>query len=337
MIKYLGSKKKLLPQILQAVQGPGVQSVMDVFSGTARVGHHLKKNGFRVISNDSAEYAKVIADTYVVANKETYQADVEKLVAEYNASDMRTNGYFTKTFCEDSRFFQPFNGQRVDAIRDDIELRNLDPILKNIMITSLMLAADRVDSTAGIQMAYIKKWATRSFNKLELRVPELLQDSPYGPGEAVQMDAIAFARSRSADVAYLDPPYVIQHSYAANYHIWRTLCLWDKPEAYGIACKREDTKVTKSPYNSVKTAKQTFKDLIAALNVSKIVVSFSDEGFISKLEMEDLLATRGNLKTIEMPYKRYVGAQIGIHDLNGNKVGEVSHLNNTEFLYIVDC
>ena len=32
--------------------------------------------------------------------------------------------------------------------------------------------------------------------------------------------------------------------------------------------------------------------------------------------------------------KRYVGAQIGIHNLRGERVGEVSHLRNTEFLFV---
>jgi adenine-specific DNA-methyltransferase len=34
-------------------------------------------------------------------------------------------------------------------------------------------------------------------------------------------------------------------------------------------------------------------------------------------------------------YKRYVGAQIGIYNPRGEKVGRVSHLRNKELLYIV--
>ncbi len=36
-----------------------------------------------------------------------------------------------------------------------------------------------------------------------------------------------------------------------------------------------------------------------------------------------------------MDFKRYVGAQIGIHDPSGRKVGTVSHLRNTETLFVV--
>lgn len=45
MIKYLGSKRQLIPQILQAVaqSNPGAKHVVDLFSGTSRVGHALKK------------------------------------------------------------------------------------------------------------------------------------------------------------------------------------------------------------------------------------------------------------------------------------------------------
>ena len=58
--------------------------------------------------------------------------------------------------------------------------------LRPILLTSLMLAADRVDSTTGLQMAYLKQWAPRSHQPLELRVPELLA----GPGRTVRGDAM---------------------------------------------------------------------------------------------------------------------------------------------------
>lgn len=69
------------------------------------------------------------------------------------------------------------------------------------------------------------------------------------------------------------------------------------------------------------------------------MVSFNNEGYLARAEMERLLAglwdgaTR--VTTIERDYKRYVGAQIGIHNPQGERVGEVSHLRNKEFLYVV--
>ena len=37
---------------------------------------------------------------------------------------------------------------------------------------------------------------------------------------------------------------------------------------------------------------------------------------------------------IPVDFKRYVGAQIGIHNPAGERVGSVSHLRNTEWLFV---
>ena len=108
-------------------------------------------------------------------------------------------------------------------------------------MTSLIEAADRVDSTTGVQMAYVKQWAPRATKPLELRVPEFVA----GGGAAHHGDACALARRLGAfDVAYIDPPYN-QHRYFTNYHIWETLVAWDAPEHYGVACKRMDARATR--------------------------------------------------------------------------------------------
>ena len=86
MIKYLGSKRALLDVIVQAIGSRGVAaSVLDLFSGTSRVGHALKARGHRVIANDHNAYACVLARCYVAADLEDVRADAERLIAEFNA------------------------------------------------------------------------------------------------------------------------------------------------------------------------------------------------------------------------------------------------------------
>lgn len=337
MIKYLGSKRNLLEQILTVVGAfESVNSVADVFSGTARVGHALKGAGYQVFSNDHNAYAATLARCYVQADLETWQDEAQKLVDEFNQLPGEP-GYFTKTFCEDARYFQPKNGARVDAIRERIAALNLHPELEAIMLVSLMEAADRVDSTTGIQMAYLKKWAARSNNDLELRVPNLLPASARGNSLATQQEAIDFVKATDADLVYLDPPYN-QHSYLGNYHIWESLVLWDKPEVYGIANKRVDVRTRKSVFNKKPQFHQAFEDLMLSVRSPIAVISFNNEGYISQPEMEALLGKMygGNVQvqTFAHDFKRYVGAQIGIHSKKGEKVGKVSHLRNLEYIYV---
>ncbi len=334
MIKYLGSKRVMLDELVGVVRGiPGVHHVLDVFSGTARVGHALKRAGYRVISNDHNAYAHALARCYVAADRERVIHDVERLVRELDALPGEP-GYFTQTFCVESRFFQPRNGARVDAIRDAIAAKGLDPLVEAVLLVSLMEAADRVDSTCGLQMAYLKEWAKRAHGELRLRVPEVLPAVAAGVCEAHMLDAEEAAERLSADVAYLDPPYN-QHSYLANYHVWETLVRWDRPAHYGVACKREDVRTRKSPFNQRRESLAALSRVIQALDAKVLVVSFNDEGFLSREDLERALATRGEVRVLSRDFKRYVGAQIGVFNPRGERVGEVSHLRNRELVYLV--
>ena len=65
MIKYIGSKRALLGHVTGAIAGvlPDGGRVCDLFSGTARVGHALKKQGVQVWSNDVNAYAHAGRET----------------------------------------------------------------------------------------------------------------------------------------------------------------------------------------------------------------------------------------------------------------------------------
>jgi adenine-specific DNA-methyltransferase len=258
--------------------------------------------------------------------------DAARLIAELGRLGGRP-GYFTETFCERSRFFQPKNGARIDAIREAIARKSLPPELEATLLVSLMEAADRVDSTTGVQMAYLKRWAPRASNDLTLRMPAVLSRAAGGKGRAYGLDALEAALRLEADVAYLDPPYN-QHSYRGNYHIWETLVRWDKPEVYGTACKRVDCRDHPSRFNSRPRFKQAMEALIAAVRAPVIILSFSDEGYITRAEIEGLLGTRGQVAVLERDHARYVGARIGIYNPRGEKVGQVGHVRNRERIYV---
>lgn len=332
MIKYLGSKRRLVPVLGELFTRSGATTALDLFTGTTRVAQAFKQRGGHVTAVDLARYSKVFADCYIATDAGTID---ERELAE--ALDHLSNlaprpGYFTETFCEQSRFFQPFNGARVDAIRDEIETSYAESPLYSILLTSLLLAADRVDSTTGVQMAYVKQWADRSYKPLELRRPDLLA----GTGTALRGDALELARALPAvDFAYLDPPYN-QHRYFANYHIWETLVAWDRPAHYGVACKRVDVRdeSTKSRFNEKRNMLAALTDVVQALTCQVLVLSYNNESWISRDELVALCERFEETRFLAFDSKRYVGAQIGIHSPSGARVGEVSHLRNHEWVVV---
>ena len=86
MIKYLGSKRVLIPRILEEVgRLEGVRTVLDLFSGTSRVAHALKARGLRVHANDHNAYAAALATAYVQADRRRWLGPARRLVAELDA------------------------------------------------------------------------------------------------------------------------------------------------------------------------------------------------------------------------------------------------------------
>jgi adenine-specific DNA-methyltransferase len=286
-----------------------------------------------VTAVDTARYAEVFAQCYV----STDAADIDSValadeVARLNALPGHA-GYVTETFCRRARFFRPENGEHIDAIRDAIERDHAGTALYPILLTSLIEAADRVDSTTGVQMAYVKHWAPRAHKPLELRVPALLP----GRGCAVRADACAVVGELPpVDVAYLDPPYN-QHRYFTNYHVWETLVAWDAPEPYGVACKRVDARdpATVSVFNRKRLMPHALAQVLRDVRAEVVVLSYNDESWICLDELVAMCATRGPVQVLAFDSKRYVGAQIGVFNPAGVRVGQVSHLRNVEYVLVV--
>ena len=332
MIKYIGSKKRLIPVLGEMFERSGAISALDMFTGTTRVAQEFKKRGGKVTAVDLARYSKIFADCWIATDANEVNASELQDALRHLSSLKGEAGYFTQTFCIESRFFQPKNGERVDVIREVLETDYKNSSLYPVLLTSLILAADRVDSTTGVQMAYVKKWADRSFKDLDLRVPDLLP----GTGSAVRGDAIELASSLGHfDLAYLDPPYN-QHRYFSNYHIWETLVEWDKPNYYGVACKRIDVRdeTTKSRFNEKRNMPSAFRSVIKGLNADTLVLSYNNESWVSQDELHDMCSDYQEVRLLAFDSKRYVGAQIGIFNPNGDKVGQVSHLRNHEWVVV---
>ena len=332
MIKYLGSKRALLPVLETLFAASQAKTALDLFTGTTRVAAAMKQLGMQVTAVDTASYSEVFSKTFIELDATI--ADLRELadaVASLNQLS-GTSGYFTEVFCEKARFFQVKNGQRIDAVRSAIESDYKNSWMYYPLLASLLIAADKVDSTTGVQMAYLKTWSRRSVLELELHVPELLA----GGGRSIRGDAIEQTPNLgSFDLAYLDPPYN-QHRYFGNYHIWETLVRWDQPEYYGIANKRIDTRSNenKSAFNSKLSMPNALAMVIAGLDVKTLVLSYNNESWLSRRELTDMCSRYEAVEILDFDSKRYVGSQIGGYNKSGRLVGKPGAHRNLEHIVI---
>ncbi|HNI71085.1 MAG TPA: DNA adenine methylase, partial [Marmoricola sp.] len=109
MIKYLGSKRLLVPVLGELATTTGAESAVDLFTGTTRVAQEFKRRGIHTTAVDLASYSKVLADCYVATDVE--QIDQVELADELERLNALPGvaGYVTETFCTTSRYFQPHN------------------------------------------------------------------------------------------------------------------------------------------------------------------------------------------------------------------------------------
>jgi adenine-specific DNA-methyltransferase len=292
----------------------------------------MKRLGMHVTAVDTASYSEVLAKTFI--ELDASKANLTQLASEISRLNALPGiaGYFTQTFCSEARFFQPRNGERIDAVREAIEQNYRSTWMYYPMLASLLIAADKVDSTTGVQMAYLKTWSRRSAFELELKVPELLQ----GTGLAIRGDATEVVGSLDdVDIAYLDPPYN-QHRYFGNYHIWETLVRWDSPNYYGVANKRIDTREAsnRSEFNSKLTMPEALRKLISSLNTRVLVLSYNNESWLSRRELTDMCSRFEQVQILDFDSKRYVGSQIGGYNQTGELVGRPGAKRNLEHLVI---
>ena len=330
-IKYLGSKRRLVAVLGTLFSAAGGGRALDLFTGTTRVAQEFKGRGGVVTAVDRARYAITFAESAIATDAATL--DLVALDADLATLDALPPepGYVTRTFCENARFFRPENGARIDAIRTAIEDFRGHPHFP-ILLTSLIEAADRVDSTTGVQMAYLKEWAPRAHQRLTLRRPDLLP----GAGTARRGDAVELLPGLGTfDVAYLDPPYN-QHRYEANYHVWETLVAWDEPEPYGIAQKRMELseRSRTSRFNRRREMPVALKECIDGVDARLVIVSYNDESWIAHDELLEMCRSRGAVEVLAFDSKRYVGAQIGGFNPAGERVSTASRLRNVEYVLV---
>jgi adenine-specific DNA-methyltransferase len=321
-VKYIGSKRSLVPYILDAVKDIPIGTMLDTFTGTTRVAQAFRKEGWTVYAGDLSWASESYAALFLRTTP-TIHADLKILANELNQLEGR-DGWITKTYCDVVtteggvvRVWKPKNGRKADAIRDKIEewvtTGRIDRDMGLRLTAILILAMDAVDSTVGVQQAYLKDWAKRAENDLLLSVPENITEGIVGhfiPGSCLEVEY------PTATLAYLDPPYS-PHSYATYYHIWDSITRWDKPEVCLKTNRRKDRTAghfddsMKSPWNSKKEAKEAFEKLLDRLPVQYVLLSYSNESLLSLQDLESIMKKYKAYEVREIDYKRNIMSRIG--------------------------
>ncbi|MFQ5745677.1 MAG: DNA adenine methylase [Gemmatimonadota bacterium] len=337
-MRYLGNKTRLVPFLLGAVERIGIRPgvACDPFAGTASVGRALKRAGWQVHCGDlmALSYALQVArveldrsprfpssllpDGRPARGRVGYPTFLRRL-GHLPPGD----GFLAANFApsengsgrEGRMYFTPANARRIDAIRDRIGRWTAEGALDRprvqLLLATLILAADRVANTTGVYASYVKTWQPNARRPLDLRPihPTRPPSGAAGPGTAFRGDARDLvARVGTIDLLYLDPPYN-QRQYPAYYHVPELLAVgWDPPPLLRGKTGLIPDGDRRSAWCRSGACEEALRDLLDAADARHVLLSYNDEGLMPPGRIEEILRARAeadSYRRFTRPYRRY--------------------------------
>ncbi|MDD2591632.1 MAG: DNA adenine methylase [Erysipelotrichaceae bacterium] len=334
IITYIGNKRQLLPLITHGINNVRNDlkqdkiSFLDLFSGSGVVSRYAKQFSHTIIANDLEYYSYVINDCYL-SNKE--ELDHDQIMYYYQMLKSKENdiheGFISKNYApiddHDIQIGERVFYTRRNAIYLDNMINNIHQEIplsyQKYFIAPLLAEASIHVNTAGVFKGFYKDgdgrgaFGAKGKNALSRIMADIYLPFPvfskYSTTNHIyQKDANELIKSLSqVDICYLDPPYN-QHPYGSNYFMLNAIAK--------NHLAKEISKVSgipinwrRSKYNSRKQFGNQLEDIISNVKARYVLLSFNNEGFLTRNEIEIILKRYGNLKILKANYNTYRGAR----------------------------
>lgn len=306
--RFLGNKFKLISFIKDVITEncKNVNVVCDMFSGTGVVGHYLSNPENKIIFNDILESSLVPIRAFDLTLNYNFKK-IQAYLNEFNNIFVNEDNYFSTNF--GNKYFTQEAAKKIGTIRELIEDIKLENDEKDLLLTSLLYATDKIANTVGHYDAYHKKLDNSM--TLRLRLPHINTDNNIN-NAAYRQDANTLIRDlNDIDLLYLDPPYN-SRQYSDTYHLLENLVRWEKPEVVGKAAKMNRYNL-KSRY-CFKDAFDALSDLIEHADSRYILLSYNNTGDkrdkrsnnrISSKQILEILNKKGEVKIFEKKYNAF--------------------------------
>lgn len=321
-MRYIGGKSLMLENIKNVIDEntQNVRSVVDLFSGSGVVANEFKKDGYKVITNDMLYFSYVLNRGSICLNnspKFKYLGIknpidyLNNLTLENSNIDKADcfiyNNYSPNKNCN-RMYFQNKNAIKIDVIRITIEdwykNKKINEDEYYYLLASLISAVPYVSNITGIYAAYLKHWDDRTYNTLHLNEINIIKSRKKHI--AYNKNSNELVKNIKADLMYIDPPYNARQ-YLPNYHILETIAKYDNPIIKGVTGMREYSDV-KSEYCQKGKVEKAFNDLLKNISARYILISYNNEGLLSKDILSKIIKKHGKkdtFKIYEYDYRRY--------------------------------
>lgn len=334
IITYLGNKRSLLDFIEKGVNIAKSDlkkeklSCVDLFSGSGIVARFLKAHSEFLIANDLELYSKIINECYLTNINLELQKEIDTNFINLNhkiPANLKP-GFISELYAPKNDdfitkgervFYTKYNANFIDTAR--IEIAKLPIEMQKYFLAPLLYLASNHTNTSGVFKGFYKdkngvgKFGGSAQNALKRICSKMHLIKPIFSNfscdfNVYQKDANTLAKELdNFDLCYIDPPYN-QHPYGSNYFMLNLIAKYEKPhnisEISGIP-----TDWNRSNYNKKKEAREAFLDLISNLKAKFILISYNNEGFITKDEFLNGLCKFGKINLLQKDYNTFRGSR----------------------------
>lgn len=318
-LRYMGSKKRLLPWIHQVLDTLDFESAIDPFSGTGCVAYLMKTMGRRVVASDFLNFTSVVARATVENGSVRLDG---KAIRKLIDPTPNTHDFIAKTFAgvffthDDLRFLDRVSGN-IQHLENPYE----QALAYAALFRSCLKRQPRGVFTVSGNLSHYddgRRDLRLSLEEHFLEQIEVFNATVFDNGRrnhAMRSDVFDLPKKR-ADLVYLDPPYVPRsddNCYIKRYHFLEGLsCYWQGlPIDEGTKVKKIAKRYT--PFSYRRTAVEAFDRMFARFAKSTIVLSYSSNGFPDLDQLVALMSRhKVNVTVFEKPHRYHFGTHPGV-------------------------
>ncbi len=329
--KFMGSKRRILPFIMDRCKQLNFRTVLDAFSGSACVAYAFKQLGARVHANDMLSFAYHTARATIENDKVRLdEADVQQLVR----TNRRAKSFIQDTFA--SLYFSHRDNEFLDNLWANIqEIDN--PLKQSMALAAASRAAMRKRPRGIFTFVGKKSWDGRRDLRLTMQeqfviAVECLNRAVFRNGvrNRAYCEDVFDVQANDYDLVYIDPPYISPYSdcdYTRRYHFVEGFCSYWKDVELQPHTRTKKIRSLPTAFAKRAEAEESFRRLFDHFRRSVLVVSYSSNGIPWRDQLTRLLKeVKRTVKVYETPHRYCFGN-------HNHKVGDNNN-SVQEYLFI---